>query len=81
MTTLLVALAGIVGLLGAIYMAIWAAVRMAEEKGKREGESNLRKEQEKDARRRLENAMAADAKSRAESASGGLLNNDGHRRD
>lgn len=81
MTTLLVALAGIVGLLGAIYMAIWAAVRMAEEKGKREGESNLRKEQEKDARRRLENAMAADAKSRAESANGGLLNNDGHRRD
>lgn len=81
MTTFLVALAGIVGLLVAIYVAIWAAVRMAEEKGKREGEGNLRKEQEKDARRRLENAMAADAKSRAESANGGLLNNDGHRRD
>jgi hypothetical protein len=54
---------------------------MAEEKGRQEGESGLRKAQEEDARRRLENALAADAKSRAESANGRLLDDDGHRRD
>lgn len=81
MTTFLVALAGIAGLCAALYLAVWAAVRMAEEKGRNEGESGLRKAQEEDARRRLENALAADAKSRAESADGGLLNDDGHRRD
>lgn len=81
MYALLAALAGIVGLFGAVYVAVWAAVRMAEEKGKQEGESGLRKAQEEDARRRLENALAADAKSRAESANGKLLDNDGHRRD
>lgn len=81
MTTFLVALAGIAGLCVALYLAVWSAVRMAEEKGRNEGESGLRKAQEEDARRRLENALAADAKSRAESADGGLLNDDGHRRD
>jgi preprotein translocase subunit SecD len=81
MNTLFVALAGIAGLFATIYVAVWAAVRMAEEKGRQEGESGLRKAQEEDARRRLENALAADAKSRVESANGGLLNNDGHRRD
>ena len=80
MNTLFVALAGIAGLFATIYVAVWAAVRMAEEKGKQEGESGLRKAQEEDARRRLENALAADAKSRAESANGKLLDNDGHRR-
>jgi hypothetical protein len=81
MNILFVALAGIAGLFATIYVAVWAAVHMAEEKGKQEGESELRKAQEKDARRRLENALAADAKSRAESANDGLLNDDGHRRD
>jgi len=81
MNILFVALAGIAGLFATIYVAVWAAVRMAEEKGRQEGESGLRKAQEEDARRRLENALAADAKSRVESANGGLLNNDGHRRD
>lgn len=81
MTTLLVALAGIIGLFFAIYVAVWAAISVAEEKGKQEGASNLRKQQEADARRRLENAMAADAKSRGDSAAGGLRDNDGYRRD
>lgn len=81
MYTLLAALAGIAGLFGAVYVAVWAAVHMAEEKGKQEGESGLRKAQEEDARRRLENALAADNKSRADSNSGGLRNDDGHRRD
>jgi preprotein translocase subunit SecD len=81
MNILFVALAGIAGLFATIYVAVWAAVRMAEEKGRQEGESGLRKAQEEDARRRLENALAADAKSRAESANGKLFDDDGHRRD
>jgi flagellar biosynthesis/type III secretory pathway M-ring protein FliF/YscJ len=68
-------------LIAVLFMAVWAAIRMAEEKGRTEGESDLRKAQQDDARRRLENAMAADSKSRADSASGKLREDDGHRRD
>ncbi len=68
-------------LIAVLFMAVWAAIRMAEEKGRTEGESGLRKAQEDDARRRLENALAADAKSRGDSAAGGLREDDGHRRD
>jgi hypothetical protein len=81
MTTLIVALATIIGLVVAVLVAVWAAVRMAEEKGRRQGEGDLRKTQEEDARRRLKNALDADAKSRASSSAGGLRDNDGHRRD
>jgi hypothetical protein len=81
MYTFVAAVTFFAGLFAAIYVAVWAAVRMAEEKGRQEGESGLRKAQEEDARRRLENALAADAKSRAESANGKLFDDDGHRRD
>jgi flagellar biosynthesis/type III secretory pathway M-ring protein FliF/YscJ len=81
MYTFIATITAFAALVAAVYVAVWAAIRMAEEKGRSEGEGDLRKLQEEDARRRLRDALAADAKSRADSAAGKLRDNDGHRRD
>jgi hypothetical protein len=56
-------------------------IRASEEKGRAEATEAIKDAQNKDALRRLKNALDADAKSRADSAAGGLYNDDGHRRD
>lgn len=64
-----------------VYFVVWAMVRASEEKGRAEASEAIKDAQNKDALRRLKNALDADAKSRADSAAGGLYNDDGHRRD
>lgn len=50
-------------------------------KGRSEGKDKLRWEQEDERRRRIQNALDADDRMRRDNAAGGLLKNDGHRRD
>ena len=64
-----------------VYFVVWAMVRASEEKGRAEASEAIKDAQNKDALRRLKNALDADAKSRADTAAGGLYNDDGHRRD
>lgn len=64
-----------------VYFIVWAMVRASEEKGRAEAAQAIRDAQHAEALRRLKNALDADAKSRADSAAGGLYNDDGHRRD
>lgn len=75
----------VLGALGAAtavaYFIVWAMIRASEEKGRAEATEAIKDAQNKDALRRLKNALDADAKSRADSAAGGLYNDDGHRRD
>lgn len=50
-------------------------------KGRREGVSDLKKEQEDERNRRTQAALQADIGVRRDVSSGRLLENDGHRRD
>lgn len=50
-------------------------------RGRRDGVETLRREQAEAANRRTQNALEADARARNELARGGLLKDDGHRRD
>ncbi len=81
MNTIILALVALGGILGAVFMAMRAAIRMAEENGSQETESRIREAQEADARRRLKNVLDADARSRNDIHAGRLLDDDGHRRD
>lgn len=81
MLTFLIVVGTFAIVLALAYFIIWAMVRASEAKGRAEATEAIRAEQVKDAHRRLSNALDADAKSRADSATDGLYNDDGHRRD
>lgn len=50
-------------------------------KGRKEGKEALEQDQARERERRAKNAIQADDSVRRDNASGGLLKNDGHRRD
>jgi len=50
-------------------------------KGRAEGKAALEQDQARERERRAKNAIQADDRVRRDTASGGLLKNDGHRRD
>lgn len=67
------AMSAIGGLLGAVLFVYL--------KGRAEGKKVIREEQERENQRRTENALEADRNARERINRGGLLDNDGHRRD
>ena len=62
---------------GAFFAILFAAYL----KGRKEGSESLRREQEDERERRLRDALEADRRARERINRGGLLENDGHRRD
>ena len=62
---------------GLVFSVLFAAYM----KGRREGAASLKQEQDDERLRRSRAALEAGDAARRDAASGGLLNNDGHRRD
>lgn len=66
-----------VAAIGAFFAILFAAYL----KGRKEGTESLRQEQADERERRLNNSLEADRRARERINRGGLLENDGHRRD
>lgn len=61
--------------------AAFSILFLAYFKGRQEGKEAIEREQARERERRARNAIEADSAVRRDIAAGGLLKNDGHRRD